>query len=121
VLPETAPLLSVIVRVALRVLMPEGVKVTVIVQLAPAATDEPQLLVWLNSLALAPPMLMPVTDKAADPMLVRVTVCAVLLVPTIWLGKAGRIVVDRLATGSAPVPVSVIVSVLVALPDSPLF
>ena len=45
-----------------------------IVQLAPAATLEPQVLVWAKSLALAPESATLVMLKAALPELVRVTV-----------------------------------------------
>jgi hypothetical protein len=41
--------LSVTVNVPLRVPVAVGVKVTAIAQLAPAATEEPQLLVWAKS------------------------------------------------------------------------
>jgi hypothetical protein len=46
--------LSVRVIAAVRVPLAAGVKVTLIVQLAPAATLDPQLLVWAKSLALVP-------------------------------------------------------------------
>src|SRR5215472_9804718 len=49
VLLATAPLLSAIVRVAVRALIAAGVKVTFRVQLPPAATELPQLLVWAKS------------------------------------------------------------------------
>jgi hypothetical protein len=53
-----------------RLPLAEGVKVTLIVQLAPAATELPQLLVWAKSLALAPETAMLLTLKAALPELV---------------------------------------------------
>ena len=49
-------------------------KVTLIVQLPPAATELPQLLVWAKSLALVPVSARLVILKAAVPVLVRVTV-----------------------------------------------
>ena len=52
-----------------------GVNVSEIVQLAPAATDEPQVLAWAKSLAFALPMVMLVMESAALPGLVRVIVC----------------------------------------------
>ena len=55
-----------------------GVNVTVIVQLAPAATLEPQLLVC-EKLALTEIF---VIVSVALPMLVSVMLCGVLLVPT---------------------------------------
>ena len=41
--------------------------------------------------------------KVALPLLVRVTVCAVLVVPTGWFPKA-RLVEERLTTAAVPVP-----------------
>ena len=55
-----------------------GVKVTLMEQLAPAATEAPQVLVWAYG-ALATMLVM---VSAAVPPLVRVTVCAALLVLT---------------------------------------
>jgi hypothetical protein len=78
-LPVTPLLLSVRVRVPLRVPFAVGVKVTLIVQLPPpAATLEPQLLVWLKS----PLMAMLAMVSTAVPVLLRVTACAVLVVPS---------------------------------------
>ena len=65
--------LSVMARAAARLPAAEGVKVTLIVQLALAATEMPQLLVWAKSLALAPKTAMLVTLKAELPELLRVT------------------------------------------------
>jgi len=58
--------------------MAVGVKVTVIVQLAPAATELPQVLVWAYCALAA----MLVTLNALVPPLVSVTVCATLVVFT---------------------------------------
>ena len=63
---------SVMVTEAARLPLAEGVKVTLIVQLAPATTELPQLLVWAKSLALAPEIAMLLTLKAALPELVKV-------------------------------------------------
>ena len=63
---------SVMVTEAARLPLAEGVKVTLIAQLAPAATELPQLLVWAKSLALAPETAMLLTLKAALPELVSV-------------------------------------------------
>jgi hypothetical protein len=72
--PERAtvwvPTLSTTERVPLSVPVVVGVKVTEMVQLAPAATLEPQVLVS----AKLPDALMPVTESAALPLFVRVTV-----------------------------------------------
>jgi len=56
-----------------------GLKVTEIVQLAPAATELPQVLVGEKS----PLAVMLETVNEALPVLVSVTVCAALLVPDI--------------------------------------
>jgi len=79
-----------------------GVKVTLMVQKFPAATETPQLLVWAKSpLAATPEMV-----SAALPVLDRVTVCGALVAPTfvfVNVSVAG----ERLTTGaSCPVPVS---------------
>jgi hypothetical protein len=66
--------LSARVRDAVRVPLAAGVKVTLIVQLAPAATEPPQLLVWTKSLALVPVTARLEMLKAALPELVRVTI-----------------------------------------------
>ena len=66
------------------------------------------------------------TLNAALPLFVRVTVCAVLLVPTDWLPKE-TLLAERLAPGAVPVPdrltvcglpaaLSVILTVAVRLP-----
>ena len=65
--------------------VPVGAKVTLMVQLAPAARVEPtagQVFVWLNSDAFVPMMVIPVPlmVTAVVPLLVSVTVCAALLV-----------------------------------------
>ena len=52
---------------AVRVAAVVGVKVTVMVQVAPAASDAPQVLVWLKLLALAPVTEMPVMLSGALP------------------------------------------------------
>ena len=64
--------LSVTMTAAVRVPCAAGLKVTLMVQLAPAATLDPQLLVWAKSLALVPETAMLVTLKSALPELVRV-------------------------------------------------
>ena len=65
--------LSVMARAAARLPAADGVKVTLIVQEAPAETLDPQLLVWEKSLALAPKTATLVILNAALPELVRVT------------------------------------------------
>src|SRR5437879_13178084 len=61
--------LSVIVRVPVRFPPAAGVNVMLMVQLAPAATLLPQVLVWVKS----PLAAMPVIFNAALPVFVRVT------------------------------------------------
>ena len=65
--------LSVRVRAAVRDPLAAGVKVTLIVQLAPAATLAPQLLVCAKSLGFVPVMAILVMLKVALPVLFRVT------------------------------------------------
>jgi hypothetical protein len=74
--------LSATLSVAERVPLAEGVKVTLVVQLPPAATELPQVLVWAKLLALVPESAMLVMLKAALPPLVSVIVFAVPVEPT---------------------------------------
>ena len=73
--------LSLIVRLLLAAPLAVGVKVTVIVHLAPAATLLPQVFVCEK----APPAAMALKVKAAVPLLVRVTLAALLLPTTVGL------------------------------------
>ena len=66
--------MSVKVSVAARDPLVAGVKVTLIVQLAPAATLGPQLFVSAKSAGFVPVIEMPVMLKAALPVLLNVTV-----------------------------------------------
>ena len=68
----------------LAVLLPvaAGVNFAVIVQVEPAFTDV-QLLVWENSLAFVPVIVMPVTTRVTLPVLVSTMACPALCVPTI--------------------------------------
>ena len=70
--------LSVMVTEAVRVPLAMGVKVTLIVQFAPAPTELPQVLVWAKSPALAPVMARLVIVKVALPVLARRTDCGLL-------------------------------------------
>jgi hypothetical protein len=100
--------LSVIVTAALRAPVAVGLNVTLMVQLAAAATLVPQVLVWLKSPLFVPVMAMLVMLSAAVPVFERVTACAVLLVLTNWLlnvSDAG----DRPTAGATPVPVKLTV------------
>jgi hypothetical protein len=79
VLPAAPLLLSVTVNVPVRAPAAVGVKVTLMVQESPTATLLPQLLVWEKS----PVMETLATASAALPVLLRVTVCAALVVPVV--------------------------------------
>lgn len=60
-----------------------GLKVTLIVQFFPAATLVPQVFVWVKSPEFVPVMVTLVMLRVAVPVLVRVVVRGVLLVPTV--------------------------------------
>jgi hypothetical protein len=66
--------LSAIVSEAARLPLAVGLKVTLMVQLALTATELGQLFVWLKSPEFVPRTLMLVTERAAVPVLLRVTV-----------------------------------------------
>jgi hypothetical protein len=68
---------------AVRLPLADGLKVRLIVQLAPAASEPAQVLVWAKSLASASVSAMLVRLKAASPVLLKMTVCAALIVPTV--------------------------------------
>ena len=69
-------LLSAIKAVALRGPVWVGAKLMSIVQDAPEATLEPQVLVWEKTLGSVPEKVMPVKFRAVVPVLVRVTTFA---------------------------------------------
>jgi len=94
--------LSVMLTEAVRLPLAEGVNATLMVQLAPAATELPHVLVWAKSLALVPVSTRLVMFKGALPELLRVAVCGVLLVPTDRLPKA-RLVGERPSSGAVGV------------------
>jgi hypothetical protein len=64
---------------AVRVPLAEGLKVTLTTQLAPAATELPQLLLWAKSPAFVPLTVMLDTVSEALPGLLTVTDCAALV------------------------------------------
>jgi hypothetical protein len=97
--------LSVTVTVAVRVPAAVGLKVTLIVQASPAATEVPQLFDVEKSLAFEPETAMLLTLKLAFPELARVTVCAGVAVPLAWLTKA-RLVGVSVTAGARPVPLN---------------
>jgi hypothetical protein len=95
--------LSVTVSEAARLPLAEGVKVTLSVQFAPAATEPPQVFVCAKSLEFVPVIAIPVRLKVALPLLLRVIVPAALLVPTAWFAKE-RLLGEKLTAGAVPVP-----------------
>jgi hypothetical protein len=92
---------------ALRAPEAVGLKVTLMLQVTPTATLAPQVLVCEKSPVLAPVSVMPapLMSSVAVPVFCNVTVCAVLLVPTIWLAKV-KLVAPSVTAGAVPVPVS---------------
>ena len=96
--------LSVMVTEAVRLPLAEGMNVTLIVQLAPAATLAPQLLVCAKSLELAPVSAMLVMFSVVPPLFVSVAAWALLVVPRAWLANV-MLGGDKFAVGCAtPVP-----------------
>jgi hypothetical protein len=77
----------------------DGVKVRLTVQLPPAATLEPQLLVCENSPLLVPVIEKLVMDNAADPLFVKVTPTAGVAAPTACPAKV-TVEAERLAAGT---------------------
>ena len=67
-------------RFAVRAPVADGVQVIEIMQLAPAARLTPQLLVWLNELALVPKNPKLLIPWGTPPVLLRVAVCTALVV-----------------------------------------
>jgi hypothetical protein len=102
VLPAVPLLLSVTISVPARAPVAVDVKVTAIVQLAPAATELPQAFVSAKSPALVPVTVMPAILNAVLPVLVSVTVWAALVVLTVWSPKE-RLPGAMLATGAGGV------------------
>lgn len=94
-------------RLAARAPAAVGVKVAVSVQLAPAATEPAaQVPVRAKSPALVPASVMPLMESAAFPVLVSVTLCAALDIPTCTLPSA-IVLPDKPTAGegaAAPVP-----------------
>jgi hypothetical protein len=81
-----------------------GVNFTLMEQLPPAATDEPQLFVTAKSAAFVPAATMLPTLRALLPLLVSVTACAALVMPTTCAAKV-RLLPEGVAVGrSKPVP-----------------
>lgn len=114
--------LSLTFNFALRVPVAPGVKVTLIVHVPPAGTEEGQVLVCEKSALLVPKMLIPVIVSATFCRFVRVVLIGLLEVPTATVPKFNE---DGLkVTGLTPVPVTEIVcglllaeSEMVTVPD----
>ena len=94
------PALSVIATVPVRVPAAVGVKVTGIVQFAPAATLAPH--VWVC--AKSPDAVIEVTVRTAVPELVSVTIWATLVVPSGCEAKV-RLIGERVTVGAVTVGV----------------
>src|SRR5215472_3001219 len=112
---ETATLLLLFSdREPVRVPVVVGTKVTLMVQLAPAASVAPQELVCAKS----PEAVIPLMVRGPSPVLVKVTTWALLALPTNWFAKL-RLAGDQAATGVVPVPVRLAEgAVLVKSPDT---
>jgi len=94
--------LSLMLIEAVRMPLAAGVKVTLMVQFPPAATELPQVLAWAKSLALGPVIARLEIVKAPLPMLPRAMVRVALVVPTGWLAKV-RLVGERLTASGVGV------------------
>jgi hypothetical protein len=102
------PALSVMVMLAARLPVAVGLKVTLMEQFAPAATLAPHVFVCEKSPLFVPVMAMLEIVNVAVPVLVSVTICTALLMPTIWLPKL-MLLPPSVTMGATPVPVSVTV------------
>ena len=87
-----------------------GVNVTEIVQLALAARLDPQLLVS----AKLPEAARLLIEREAVPVFFKVTLCAALVVATVWLANV-RLVGDKLTTGAVAAAVMVMDNCFVAV------
>jgi hypothetical protein len=92
--------LSITERAPVRVPVAEGVKVTEMAQLPPAARLVPQF--WLA--AKSPDVAREVKLRAAFPELVNVTICATLVAPTFVDAKV-KLVGESAAVGAVAMPV----------------
>src|SRR5438067_1446456 len=93
---------------AVRAPVAEGLKVTVMVQLALTASVlglSGQVFVWAKSPALVPVSPTLVMVRGAVPLLVSVTGWPALVVPVGWLPNE-RLVGERVTAGAVPVPLS---------------
>jgi hypothetical protein len=79
--------LSMRLTAAFRLPVAEGVKVTLIRQPLLGGIESGQLLVWEKSLRSAPVIPIDLMVRVALPEWVRVEICGVLAMPTVWLPK----------------------------------
>ena len=84
---------------AVRVPVAVGLKVTLMVQFAPAARPVPQVLVCAKSPLFVPLSAIELMESAKLPLFVSVTVCAALTVPMAGLVKV-RLAGFKLAAGA---------------------
>src|SRR5437899_5808623 len=91
--------LSVMLSAAVRVPLDVGLKVTLMLQLAPAASEMPQALVCAKSPALVPVIAMLLMVKLVVPVFLSVTDLATLVVPIACVEKV-RLVGDNVAVGA---------------------
>ena len=91
-------------KVAVRVPVCVGVKITLILQLATGSTEPPQVLVWAKSPASAPVMRMLVMARVAVPKFASVTGLPPLLLPKARAEKV-KLVGDKVASGPETTPV----------------
>src|ERR1035441_9703894 len=96
--------LSVMVTDAPRIPAAVGVKVTKMLQLPPAATLAPQVLVCAKSPGLVPVTARPLIRRVAVPVLLSVTDWAALVVPTFWLANVRLPAVSDTIGAPTPVP-----------------
>ena len=97
------------VRLVLRDPLAEGVKVADTLQLAPAARLLPQVLVCAKSPLFAPLITMLVMFRATVPVLLMVTFCVPLVVPTAWSGNVTDDGLTVTLGNDVPLPLSVTV------------
>ena len=117
--PVVLPELSVTIKLALRLPVAPGVKVTEMLQEAFAVRAEPQLFEALKSEAFVPLTAIPAMVNAAEPLLLRVMVCALLVVPSVWLGKVSE-VGEAWATGIPTVATQLLTRLVTLTDPNPL-
>ena len=99
--------LSAIETLALKLAIEVGVKVTEMVQLEPAASAVPQVLVCVKLVAPVPVKVMPVMVSGALPVLLSCEVCTALVMPLIEVKLSVAGVTEAIGAGTGvPVPVS---------------